>query len=242
MKILGTTFEVENLGSSVRVAVREGSVSVSFRESEGSVRTTKVLEAGERGVYPAKVVPAPAAAVEQPASVESPEPARTANATRPGVEAAPTADWRELKRAGKHARAYELLQPRGFRDVRDEPGDLLLASDVARLSHHPAEAAMLLRKLVAGHSRDPRAPSAAFTLGWVLFKDLGRPREAAAAFSRAEALAPSGNLAEDALARAIEAFYRAGDKSRARAELERYERTHPHGRHQASLERLVGTP
>ena len=98
---------------------------------------------------------------------------------------------------------------------------------------------MLLRKVVSGHSRDPRAPSAAFTLGWVLMKDLGRPREAAQAFARAESLAPGGNLAQDALARAVEAWDRAGDVTRARAELERYRATYPNGRHVATLERLV---
>jgi len=101
---------------------------------------------------------------------------------------------------------------------------------------------MLLRKLLARHERDPRAPSAAFTLGWVLMNELGRPREAALAFGRAEALAPRGNLAEDAVARSVEAWYRAGELSRAKAEVERYRKSYPQGRHQTMLQRLVGTP
>ena len=100
----------------------------------------------------------------------------------------------------------------------------------------------MLKRLLANHARDPRAPSAAFTLGWLLMKELGKPREAALAFSRAEALAPRGNLAEDATARAVEAWVAAGDRSRAKAEVGRYRQKYPHGRHLAMLERLVGAP
>jgi transmembrane sensor len=230
---LGTVFAVEHRGTSVSVAVTEGSVAVSFADpKDGLVKRT--LAAGERDVFPS-TPPAPAVA----AAVPSPEPA-TATPSSDAEKAGSLApDWRELKRAGKHRRAYELLAPTGFRDVRDEPGDLLLASDVARLSNHPADAAKLLRRLLAGHARDPRAPSAAFTLGWVLMNELGRPREAARAFAQAESLAPRGNLAEDALARAVEAWFRTGDRTRANAELERYRKSYPGGRHLAALERLV---
>ena len=231
---LGTAFEVENNGSSVRVSVSEGSVQVSFPDAAGK-RGRATLQAGQSGVY-AAVLP-PAEKVAPPRTSEAPVPA-SSGATQASVDA----DWRELARAGKHRRAYELIAHNGFRDVRNDAGDLLLASDVARLSRHPAEAATLLRKLLANHERDARAPSAAFTLGWVLMNDLGRPREAALAFARAEALAPRGNLAEDAMARAVEAWYRAGELGRAKAEAERYKKTYPQGRHQATLARLVMPP
>jgi transmembrane sensor len=231
---LGTLFEVENERGSVRVSVSEGSVEVSFPEARGK-RGKATLRAGQSGVYPS-VLP-PAEKVEPAATSEAPVP-ESSSAAR--ALAGP--DWRELARAGKHRRAYELIALDGFRDVRNDAGDLLLASDVARLSRHPAEAATLLRKLLASHERDARAPSAAFTLGWVLMNDLGRPREAALAFARAEALAPRGNLAEDAMARAVEAWYRAGELGRAKAEAERYKKTYPQGRHQATLARLVMTP
>jgi transmembrane sensor len=229
---LGTTFEVENRGNSVRVSVSEGSVQVSFPDAAGK-RAKATLEAGQSGSYPAVLPPT----VAPPRAPDAPVPA-SSGASQASVDA----DWRELARAGKHRRAYELMAAGGFRDVRNDPGDLLLASDVARLSRHPAEAATLLRKLLAGHERDARAPSAAFTLGWVLMNELGRPREAALAFARAEALAPRGNLAEDAMARAVEAWYRAGELGRAKAEAERYKKAYPQGRHQATLARLVTTP
>ncbi len=234
---IGTTFDVENKAGSVRVTVTEGSVMVSFPRAAGDARGKVLLKAGESGVYPAiaRATEPSAGSGEGPAP-----PSSRGDAANEPREA--SASWRELARSGKHRRAYEILAPGGFRDVRDEPGDLLLASDVARLSHHSQEAADLLRRLLAGHRRDPRAPSAAFTLGWVLMNELGRPREAAAAFARAEALAPHGNLAEDAMARAVEAWVRAAELARARAEVDRYRKRYPQGRHLGMLDRLLGTP
>jgi transmembrane sensor len=238
---LGTTFEVEHRGSTVRVFVSEGSVAVAFPGTAGKSRRGATLRAGETGVYPslAATVSAPSAESATADDAPAPQPGSTASAVAP---AQPAADWRELARAGKHQRAYELLAASGFREVRGDAADLLLASDVARQSRHPARAAELLRRLLGEHASDSRAPSAAFTLGWVLMNELGRPREAALSFARAEALAPRGNLAEDALARSVEAWYRAGESSRAKAEVERYRRAYPRGRHQATLERLVLTP
>jgi transmembrane sensor len=236
---LGTVFVVEHVGSSARVTVTEGSVGVTFSEAGRPRRIT--LESGQTGVYAFSAPKAEASALSAPSADA---PAALTNEPPGAASAAPqpSTDWRELARAGKHRRAYELLTPTGFRDVRDDAGDLLLASDAARLSRHPAESVTLLRKLVARHERDPRAPSAAFTLGWLLMNELGRPREAAAAFAKAEALAPRGNLAEDAVARAVEAWHRAGEEARAKAEVERYGKLYPQGRHRAMLQRLVGMP
>ena len=237
---LGTAFEVENTGSSVRVSVSEGSVAVSFPHGGEGKRKQTTLGAGQSGVFASGEPRSGRTEVARPA-VEEPA-AAASSAPRVGSAPPPASNWRELARAGKHKRAYELVAPGGFRDVRNEPGDLLLASDVARLSQHPADAALLLKRLLSSHSRDPRAPSAAFTLGWVLMNELGRPREAALAFARAEALAPRGNLAEDAVARSIEAWYRAGEIARANAEVDRYRKRYPQGRHLAMLDRLVGKP
>lgn len=240
MEDLGTTFVVENKDGSVSVAVSEGSVSVSF-PNRGGGRGSATLKAGERGVYPSGQRRAEANDVARASASDSAPPA-SGQTPESATPLRPAENWRELARAGKHRRAYELLSPGGFRDVSDDPSELLLASDVARLSHHPAEAVPLLRRLLARHERDSRAPSAAFTLGWVLMNELGRPREAALAFARAETLAPRGNLAEDAAARAVEAWYRAGELARAKAEVERYRTSYPQGRHLSMLQQLVGTP
>jgi transmembrane sensor len=237
---LGTKFEVEHRGLTARVSVTEGSVSVSFPEPTGEARSKVTLDAGKSAIFPAVAAFAQTPADEHLTDAPPRALPKTDDVRRNAVAPSPEG-WRELARTGKHGGAYELLAPRNFRDVGDDPSDLLLASDAARLSRHPAQAVELLRRLLARHERDPRAPSAAFTLGWLLLNELNRPREAASAFARAEALAPRGNLAEDAIARAVEAWYRAGDLTRASAEVARYRKGHPNGRHLAMLERLVGT-
>ena len=122
----------------------------------------------------------------------------------------------------------------------DDPAELLKAADVARRSHQPQAALAPLRRLLERYPRDPRAPAAAFTLGWVLLTDIGRPREAAAAFATAERSAPHGGLAEDAAARVAEAWQKAGDSRRAAEAARHYERVYPSGRYIALMRGLIG--
>src|SRR5262249_16676326 len=134
--------------------------------------------------------------------------------------------WRPLAESGRYGEAFESLKRGGRGAVRDDVGDLLLAADAARLSGHPADAVSYLEQVARGHVGDPRASLASFTLGRVLLDELGRPGEAAAAFEGAR----KGGLAEDALAREVEACSRSGDTARARALAGEYERLYPQGR------------
>ncbi|HEX2657351.1 MAG TPA: tetratricopeptide repeat protein, partial [Polyangia bacterium] len=122
----------------------------------------------------------------------------------------------------------------------DDPGELLAAADGARRARRPAAAVASLRRLVDHHPGDPRAPSAAFTLGWVLLTDLDRPREAAQAFAEAERIAPRGTLAEDAAARVVEAWQKAGESGRATEAARRYLRLYASGRYTGLMRGLVG--
>jgi transmembrane sensor len=124
----------------------------------------------------------------------------------------------------------------------DEPAALLQASDLARRSRNPQAAVAPLRRLVERYPKDPRAPAAAFTLGWVLLTDLGRPRDAAVAFAEAEHNAPRGTLAEDAASRVAEAWQKAGDSRRAAQAARHYERLYPTGRYIPLMQALVGEP
>lgn len=144
-------------------------------------------------------------------------------------------DWRALAREQDYARAYEAMRAEP-KPVRDEAEDLLLASDVARLSKHPAEAIAPLQKIVRDHRGDARAPLAAFTLGRVLLEEK-RAREAADAFAEARALDPHGAVAEDALAREAEAAAAAGDGARARRVAESYVAAYPNGARVALVRR-----
>jgi transmembrane sensor len=115
----------------------------------------------------------------------------------------------------------------------------LLVADIKRLSHHAAEAVAPLRQILRDHASDPRAPLAAFTLGRVLLDELSRPAEAAAAFAQADSLSPRGPLAEDAVARQVEALAKSGDAKGARLIAEQYVERFPHGRKLRSVRRYL---
>ncbi len=206
----------------VRVEVWEGSVRVAWDDQE------RELVAGQTATFPPETPPSRRAE-------------RTSGRSRPqAVKTATAADtsWRDLARQGEYTKAYAVLAKPDAPPVRDVPEELLLAADVKRLSRHPAEAVAPLRQIVRDHASDPRAPLAAFTLGRVLLDELDRPADAAAAFGQASALAPDGALAEDALARRVEALSKAGDASGARQLAEQYVARFPDGRKLGSVRRF----
>lgn len=159
-----------------------------------------------------------------------------------GVPTAPHTDWRRLARRQDFAAALSVLE-RERVEVRDEPGDLLLAADSARLGGKPAKAVPYLQTVVRRHPADARAPAAAFTLGRLLLDTLDAPHKAALSFEQAQRLAPQGPLAEDALFRQTEAWLRAGDTQRAKQTAAEYEKVYPMGRKLAALRSLMlGAP
>jgi ferric-dicitrate binding protein FerR (iron transport regulator) len=122
-------------------------------------------------------------------------------------------------------------KPTSRADVpRDEVGALLRASESARRSGHPEDALVFLERLLDHHPRDPRAAYAAFILGRVLLEELRRPGQAAAAFARVAALDAKTPLVQDALAREVESWARAGDLARARDRARAYLARYPDGR------------
>jgi transmembrane sensor len=185
---------------------------------------------GERATPPSPAESPPAAPVPPPASSGLPS-------------------WQALAHEGQFEQAYRITygppddaagahhggEPSLLREREVSPGDLLLLADVARLSHHPADAVAPLSRLLREHAADPRAPLAAFTLGRVLLDDLGRPREAAQSFVRAQQLDPDGPLSQDALAREVEAWSRAGEGQSARARALQYVQKYPAGRRLRSV-------
>src|SRR5262249_2150651 len=98
------------------------------------------------------------------------------------------------------------------------------------LSGHPDAALSYLRKVLDRHRDSPVAPLAAFTLGRVLLERLGQPSEAAEAFATARSLAPQGSLAQDALAREVEAWSKAGHPDEAFQRARQYVALYPAGR------------
>ena len=213
VEVVGTQFTVARDEAHARVYVTEGHVAVFGADGQRAELTT-----GQHGEFPLAVAPV-AAPVPEP------------------VEAPAKPDWRPLANRGEFEHAFDAMK-RGA--VRDEPKELLLASDVARLSGHPEQARAYLQQLLDRHGRDPRAPLAAFTLGRVLLDELGWPKDAAKAFAKARALEPNGPLAEDALAREVEAWARAGETDEARAAAQGYLARYPNGQRAASVRRHGG--
>jgi transmembrane sensor len=207
VEVLGTAFELRREGERTHVSVLRGRVAV--HAPEGSVQ----LVADEAGWFP-----------------RNPEEgARSRPQRRAAKLSAAEATWQAQAKRGDYTRAYELM-PSGPDAVADDVESLLLAADAARLSGHPAQAVPFLRQITERHAKDPRASLAAFTLGGVLLNQLDRPREADAAYARARSLSLSTTLAQDALARQVEAAKRVGDPTRVRELANEYLRRYPDGR------------
>ena len=226
--VIGTRFTVSKGAEGVRVRVQRGHVQVDWPGG-----STQLVAGQERLVPPAS-------------HPSAPPPAHKARRQRRTPPRRCARRQRRPRRGGIwHRPATTKLRTTSFpvggaRAVKDEPGDLLLAADVARLGGHPAAAVKYLLSVVSKHAGDARAPLAAFTLGRVLLDDLGRPRQAAQAFATALRLAPGGALAQDALAREVEAWSHAGETTLARQRAEQYLRQFPHGRRADAVRQFGG--
>ena len=226
IEVLGTAFEVEREATRTRVAVLRGRVAVSWPSGRAE------LSAGEAGWFP------------RPVERDAGGPLEVATHSAKHAQHKPNSNgtasaWREPAEQGDFEHAYELLA-HAPQPVADNVEELLLAADSARLSGHAQAALPFLRQVIAKHAQDSRAPLAAFTLGGVLMQQLGQPREAEAAYARARELSLNSSLAEDALARQVEATYRAGDTARARTLATEYLARYPKGRRVHAVQRFGG--
>ena len=218
--VIGTAFTVERVADRIGVSVERGKVNVDW--GVGSRR----LAAGESGWFPPLAIESPSSPSPSP-SPASPAAARAREHTRVAGARTESAPAPEPAKQDMPA-AIETAE------------SLLAAADAARLQGRAQDGAVLLRRILNGHRSDPRAPLAAFTLGRVLLMELGQPSQAAAAFAEARALAPGGPFAEDALAREVEAWAKAGDKAKARARAQDYLRSYPKGLRAPAVQALGG--
>jgi transmembrane sensor len=193
------------LGTSFRVERKSARSEVSV--SRGRVLVSwpggsRQLSAGEMGLFPAP---------DAPAAPVASEVARAPERAEPKALAAALAHEEDVSRRS----AAETLFER---------------ADRARGEGHPERAVTHLRAITELYPSDPRAPMAAFTRGRLLLEALGRPADAANAFAQARRLAAPGTpLAEDALAREVDALRAAGQSARARERAELYRKLHPNG-------------
>ena len=120
------------------------------------------------------------------------------------------------------------------------PAALFERADRARREGNPGLAVAPLRTIVDRYPDDPRAAAAAFTLGRLSLDGRKQPRPAAVWFEKARLLAKGMPLAEDALAREVEAWNAAGDGALARRRAELYRQTYPNGSRLKTVLRLGG--
>ena len=234
VEVVGTMFSVERHSEQVAVEVTRGQVRV-----EASGRAPVTLGAGERlELVRPTGEPSPAGAADAvPETIET-EPPEPEPPAKPRAKPRDTT-WLGLAKDGDHDEAWDALDGEGFVDSSD-PEALMAAADVARLTKHPEAAVRWLDQIVREHSSSRLAPLAAFTRGRLLVERLGDPAEAARAFARARSLAPKGPLAEDALAREVEALAKAGETAQARERAARYIELYPAGQRLGSVRRWGG--
>jgi transmembrane sensor len=144
---------------------------------------------------------------------------------------------------GAGAESPAVAGPAGL-GIPEGPADpvfaLLREADQARSEGDSERAARILRAALAERGGDRQAALVAFTLARVLFEDLGRHAAAAEAFAQAHVMAGSSQLAEDALAREVAAWRRAGRVDRARQRATDYVRRYPRGYRLAQVRRDGG--
>jgi transmembrane sensor len=223
--VLGTVFDVERSSEHVAVSVERGRVRVYGPQGAEDLLPGQskrfAMAAGSAAEKQTELEPAPA---HEPVEIEreraSTRPARRTNDTIPS--------WRSLTQSGDYDAAFESL--RRSRVVQNDPAELMDAADAARLSGHPEDAVGYLERVVKGHRKSPVAPLAAFTLGREYLDRLGQPHKAAEAFELSRKLAPVGSLAQDALAREVEALSKGGNAQKAYLRAREYIAAYPNGR------------
>jgi transmembrane sensor len=227
-EVLGSVFEIDENVERTWLHVEAGQVVALLPDRR------QVLEAGQEATFSAPLREPAVRALEGESGRKL--------ATRARKSAAPSqagSGWREHAERGDFKEAFPLL-PEPDAIERMDVAELLLAADAARLSGHPRAALPFLTRVVERHADDARAPLAAFTLGGVLMNQLGMPHEAEAAYAKARATSLGGALAQDALARQVEAAHRAGDEAQARQLARDYLEHYPQGRRVRAVRRFGG--
>ncbi|HVW25905.1 MAG TPA: hypothetical protein VHC69_11070 [Polyangiaceae bacterium] len=176
--------------------------------------------------------------------VETPQVAASAETA---TASSPTT-WQRLADEGQYAQALVSLEANGGFDaaLADATADQLMSLvDVARATGQRQRAITALRRIVSEHGADPNAPVAA----WMLGNELAKARDFAGAeqaFAMYRALSPSGDFAEDALARQVDMAAEQGNRDHARRLAEQYLKEFPDGPRtadiQAELEQWGRTP
>jgi TolA-binding protein len=185
---------------------------------------------------PARVLPAEEVLVEQyPESFGEP-----AAPSEPLVATGPAA-WEVLAESGDFKSAKDALDHEGGFDrvlVRASASQLLVLADIARASGRRDQAAQALKRVLSAYDSAPEAPIAAWTLGNLL-DQAGDKVGAADAYATYRRLSPTGDFAEDAAARQVDAALSQGNVELGTRALEEYAQNFPKGRRLAELRKRL---
>jgi len=141
-------------------------------------------------------------------------------------------EWKLLADSGDfEAAARALDRVGGFDAVLGGANSAQLMSlvDIARATGGRDRAVRALRRVLEAYPDTPEAPFAAWTLGNVL-EQAGDEAGAKEAFSLYRRLSPSGDFAEDAVIREIDAALVRGNLELAAELIEQYAKDYPQGR------------
>ena len=241
VSVLGTMFQVRHQKSGILVAVTHGRVQVTHGNRVHFVSTGEGVLFTQDG---SAVPTSGAAQAPEAQAIDSSEGNRGRTKSRKSTNRPSTTSpsWRALTKAGEYEAAYDKLQmQRASLDMSD-PAILLDAADAARFSGHPTDAVQFLDELMSRSRQSPMAPLAAFTLGRVCLEQLGQPQRAAEAFALAYSLSPHGSLAQDALAREVEALSKGGRDQEAFERAQVYLQRYPEGRRLRAVRMYGGLP
>lgn len=243
VEVVGTRFAVTRTGEATEVEVTHGTVVVRGEHVPDRVQR---LDAGERLRI---VAPLGADGRRQAegqrdaAGAEEPEPNSTATPSASPVAKSAPAGMAEGS-GGPSARGPAAVAAgrQGSAAPASSFDELMAQADARRRSGDTEGAVQALRAAVGAGSPDGRAAIAAFSLGKLLLDQAGQPSAAAEAFALCLTLRPPRALAEDALARLVEAEARSGRRERARVRAAEYRQTYPNGRRLPSVEQWVSDP
>jgi hypothetical protein len=150
-------------------------------------------------------------------------------------------EWESLAETGDFGAAKAALQRAGgFQRASDRASasQLLVLADIARASGEREEAAQALRRVLSAYVSAPEAPIAAWTLGNLL-EQAGDRAGAADAYATYRRLSPTGDFAEDAAARQVDAALSQGNLELGTRALEEYAQNFPKGRRLAELRKRL---
>lgn len=147
------------------------------------------------------------------------------------THAAEDSDWRALAAAGHYAECVRAAERAGWSRVCRSANavELLSLADAARLSGETARAVEALLSLRQRFPGSTSAATGAFSLGRLAFEKRGAYGDAARWFATYLNEQPQGPLMGDAIGRLMEARDRAGDRTAARRDAERYLQRFPNG-------------